>query len=71
MRLLLQLENSKGLKELIEADGLGFGSRSKASLKAKNDCLEVEIQAEDATSMRAAVNAVLKVVQIFEKSEKI
>lgn len=69
--LTLELGAGKELKELVEADGLQYGERSRASLREEGGKLFVDIEAGDATSLRATINGVLKVLQVYEKSGKI
>ncbi|MGM5482553.1 MAG: KEOPS complex subunit Pcc1 [Nanobdellota archaeon] len=68
LSLKISAEDSKNIKELIEADGLNFGKRCKASIEQKKNSLEAKFESEDATSLRAGVNGILKVLQIYEKS---
>ncbi|MFW6013645.1 MAG: KEOPS complex subunit Pcc1 [Candidatus Nanoarchaeia archaeon] len=54
--LLVDLENIKG-------------DRSKITTKKEDNKLKVLIESMDATALRAAINNVLKILQIYEKSK--
>lgn len=70
LSLNVKTKEANKLKELIAADGLDFGERSSVDLVIDKG-LSVNIKAQDATSLRASINGVLKTLQIYEKSGKI
>ncbi len=51
-----------------EANGSENG-RSKITLRNDGEKLRVEIASADATALRASVNGVLKILQIYEKTK--
>jgi tRNA threonylcarbamoyladenosine modification (KEOPS) complex Pcc1 subunit len=56
----------EGLAEILAAETFAEG-RSKVTIKEGKGGLAVEISASDATALRAAMNAVLRLIIIDEK----
>ena len=46
------------------------GSRSRAEISANGKTLEISMEADDVTAMRASLNAYLRALQVFEGLEK-
>ena len=70
-RLELDLKHdTENINKLLLVDIENLKSdRSKIILKKEDEGLKIIIESLDATSLRAAVNNVLKVLQIYERSK--
>ncbi len=68
--LSLTIEDG-GAVELLEPEIKRFdGARSKIMLSKKNGRGIVEIDAEDATAMRASIDSVTQLLKVYEKMRK-
>ncbi len=70
-KLELEVKNDiNNIRELILVDIKNLKSdRSKITVKKEENKLNILIESQDATAMRAAINNVLKIVQIYEKTK--
>lgn len=63
------LEAAKAAAAAISHEG-SVGSRSSSRIEQKDNILRIEIEAQDAVALRAAANAFLRALQVFEEVER-
>ncbi len=71
-RMEFEFPDKKTLEAAVKAlshEG-SVGSRSKTSMKEKNNILQLCIEAQDVVAMRATANAFLRALQVIEEVQR-